>query len=197
MKFDGNQSGSAASRLEFRVFGDDLESLWEELTTTFAVSEEDERTDVYFLGGDPTHVFKLRGQRTLDLKVLVGHAGDYEKWRPRGQCDLPAEGDILRVAFSDTPDLPEVVDGKQYDPEQLAVIFEREGFLPVSVFKRRTMFDARSATVEFARITPEGRDTFFTIALESEDRAILDQLRHRLRLSGRRNLSYPKMLAGA
>ncbi|WP_375176034.1 hypothetical protein [Pseudooceanicola sp.] len=197
MTLTDSQSDPAASRLEFRTFGDDLTELAEELPKGFASFVEEERTDVYFLGGDTAHVFKLRGQRILDLKVLIGQEDDYERWHPRGQCDLPAPGKVLRSEFPDSPDLPDFDEGEEYDPDKVASAFERRGFLTVSVLKRRTLFDAGSGTVEFASIHVEGRSITQTIALESEDRALLDQLRHRLHLSERSNCSYPRMLTGA
>lgn len=187
----------AAARFEFRTFGDGLGDFPGRLGGTFAKLAEEERTDVYLLGEDPARSFKLRGRQRLELKLLLGEAeGGCQVWRPAGRCALPATGRLLRARFRAVTGRPDFAPAEVYDPQRVVATFEKHGERPLAVFKRRILFGAGEATVEWARITPDGQGDSVTLALEGEDPQALRQLWHDLGMARRRNVSYPEFLVG-
>ena len=190
------QASDPDPMLEFRVFGTDLEAARDILRREVPVPTREERTDVYFLGGAATRSFKLRDQCALDLKELVGHDGDWERWAPRGRCPLPADGEVIIATFP-LAELPTLRPGAEYGPGMISVAFEQEGYRRVTVRKAREIYEAGEMRAEFARVEADGLPETMTLALEGPSVARLEEWRNRLGLSDRENMSYPTMLGRA
>src|SRR5207247_8758820 len=77
------------ARVEFRIWGDELDDLRARLHKLAPPSEPRESTETYILSRftDPANV-KIR-DALLDIKLLVEHHGQLDRWRPAPKASFP------------------------------------------------------------------------------------------------------------
>ena len=181
-------------RWEWRSFGDDLEEAGRRLAaaTRGRVGERDE---VYVLSRNAWPSVKLR-EGVLDVKVLedVGLDG-IERWRPTLKLSEPFSAadvaELLRLlGVEDLPARPEYTFAQLLDE----VVGPSPELLAVPVHKRREHFTVGGCMAELSTFrTAHGSAR--TIAVESEDPALVTATVRELGLASRRNVSVPRGLA--
>lgn len=181
-------------RLEFRVFARDLAGPRAALADGFPVLSCDERTDLYLLGA-VTRGWKIRDGSQIDLKVLTGRAGIHERWTPGGMCRLPAGAADIRAAFAGAQDLPALDPDRLVRVEDAVAAFARQGFRAAEVHKARTRHDLGACLAEATRVTTAALPPVWSVAIEGDEAAALDELRALLGLGGAANCSFPAWLA--
>jgi hypothetical protein len=178
-------------RLEFRVFGDDLGKSRDALRQGYRVRGHEMRDDLYLLGGDPARVFKLRDASALDLKRHVAREAAFDRWEALGCVTLPATGADLAATFTG---LPSFDPARVHDAEAVVAAFVHAGHRAIPVRKERTQYEADGCLAEITRVSAGPGVTSWTVAIEGEDKAALEDLRQRLGLAAFQNVSYPQWL---
>ncbi|AJE49073.1 hypothetical protein [Celeribacter indicus] len=186
------------SRVEFRIFEQDSAALRRRIDARFELCGRDHRTDIYLLRDPGTSALKLRDGVELDLKVLLGREGDFERWAPRGRVRLPATGVEITGALDAPEALPPFEPMEVHDAAAFVEAFRREGYRAFRLHKARAQYRAPGGLVETVAIEGDigipGASGIDSIALEGEDVSALEQVREELGLSGRENRSYPAWL---
>lgn len=179
-------------RWEWRTFGADFgeaEAVLAGLEPTGAQDSD----EIYFLNAVGANV-KVRDD-LMDIKALLAVDADgLEQWTP-----------ILKQAFPLQPaDIAKVLEKLQApvsvqfrEPctlQAFTAAFAGTGVRPLKVRKHRVRYRVNGCTGELTSLTAAGRSTR-TIALESEDPAVVLRAREALGLSGVPNTNYPRGLA--
>ena len=191
-------SPEVVPRWEWRTFGDDLGDAegW------FAAQEAErarESDETYLLSSQSDASVKVRGGQ-LDVKRRERVDDDgLEQWRPVLKARFPlSAGDVgtaLEVLGVDAP-LPE----GEYTQERLMdeVVARGPDLLSLDVHKRRAHYTVGGAMAELSEVRTE-HGSRQTIAVESEDPAVVVAAVRELGLSSRRNVNMArglKALAG-
>lgn len=179
-------------RWEWRTFGADFgeaEAVLAGLEPTGAQDSD----EIYFLNAVGANV-KVRDD-LMDIKALLAVDADgLEQWTP-----------IMKQAFPLPPaDIAKVLEKLQApvsvqfrEPctlQAFTAAFAGTGVRPLKVRKHRVRYRVNGCTGELTSLTAAGRSTR-TIALESEDPAVVLRAREALGLSGVPNTNYPRGLA--
>jgi exopolyphosphatase/guanosine-5'-triphosphate,3'-diphosphate pyrophosphatase len=184
-------------RWEWRTWGDAFGEAEPRLNaaTSGAAQESDE---IYLLSTKADASVKVR-DGLMDVKRLEQVADGLEQWKPvlKGQFPLPAT-DVRQVLDALAAEAPLTRDA--YTLEQLIadVIEPNSDLRAVAVHKRRQHYRVDGCMAELSEIsTPDAATR--TIAVESEDPALVTSTVAKLGLAGRSNLSFArglKALAG-
>ena len=186
--------GETSTRWEWRTFGRSFggaEAAFAALTPG-AIQESDE---VYLVGTGADTV-KVRFE-LLDVKTLreVDAAG-LERWEPVLKAPIPiAAADVGRVMDALGAERP-TLDRESYSLEQFLteVVAPAGSVRQVPVHKRRARYTVAGAQAELTDVVADGRETK-TIAVESEDPALVRAAIDELGLTGYVNTAYPRGLA--
>lgn len=182
------------ARYEFRVFtsrGDDLlRRMWETENCSGRASRKS--SQIYILAPALEHTsIKLRGDR-LEVKEMVDCHGELQLWSYRFAAGLPVTGMQLKESLFDPIGVNIKVSDDALLPaaELLHIAHSKSPPLTcIEVQKARVRWPLDGCSVECAHIrTASG--TAVSIALQSEDRDVLQDLIHTLRLDGMKNQSY-------
>ena len=181
-------------RWEWRTFGERFgtaEDRFAELTPT-SVNDSDE---LYIVSSQKEASVKIRGG-ALDVKRLEQVNDDgLEQWRPVAKAEFPiaatAVADLLRGLGVALPAL----NRDAYDPDQLVdeVVRPSAELRPVSVHKRRARYTFGGCMAELTDVRA-GSLTTRTIAVETEDPALVRTAVEELGLWSRPNVSFPRGL---
>ena len=179
-------------RWEWREFGDQAANAFERLLASPSgrVEESDER---YVVSTRSRASIKIRDGR-LDVKQLVevDDAG-LQQWRPVMKGAFPLLPDDLAVVVDALgSDLPLPAEGCTLE-QFLAAIEGAADLLVVEVRKRRRHYLVDGCMAEASEITT-GHGTARTVAVESEDPALVRATIRGLGLAGERNVDLPSWL---
>jgi exopolyphosphatase / guanosine-5'-triphosphate,3'-diphosphate pyrophosphatase len=179
-------------RWEWREFGDHAAEAYRRLLElpSDRVEESDER---YVVSSHSRASVKIRGGR-LDVKQLVEvDETGLQKWRPvmKGAFPLaPADLAALVDALGSDLQLPPGECGLE---RVLAAIDAAAGLLAIAVHKRRRHFVVDGCMAEASEITTEDGSAR-TVAVESDDPALVRATVRGLGLAGQRNVDLPSWL---
>jgi len=175
-------------RWEWRTFGESFGSADERLAL-LEPERRQESDEVYLLSLESDSSVKIR-DGLMDVKRLEAVDGDgLEQWRPvlKASFPLPAAGvsivlEALGMSGQETA-------REAYTLEQLIddVVRPNPGLTAVSVHKRRVHYLLGGCMVELSEIAVSG-DTARTIAIESEDPALVAATIRELQLADRPNV---------
>ena len=181
-------------RWEWRWFGDRFGPAATRLAslTPGAVQESSE---TYLLSGAGDNV-KVR-DALMDIKVLREvDCNGLEQWTPVMKAGFPLPADEVAKVFAALRLDPPALRRASYDLEQfideLAVPSGR--IRAINVQKRRTRYTVGGCMAELSEVVADGRPTR-TIAVESENAAMVIAAVRSLGLGGYVNTSYPRGLA--
>ena len=179
-------------RWEWRTFGDEL---GDAETRLRAVTPEppQESDETYLVSGAVDHAVKER-DGLMDVKHLEDVNGDgLELWRPIMKSPLPispADARAVLAALDVDPALE--LQLECYDVAQLAEAAAAVTLVPVHKSRHRCVFQGCMA--ELTEVRTAGGSTR-TIAVESEDAALVMAAVRDLGLGSRPNVSVPRALA--
>lgn len=186
-------------RFEFRVWGEDLEEPAGRIRSLSDSHDLIESSEWYFViaGVDDVNP-KVRAD-VLDVKVLLRAVEGFEQWDPWLKVALPiGAAELTEQLFPrlrvPAPDL----DRDVYSLAELVheIAGPHPDLAPVEVAKRREIRRWGGCILEVAVVRIAGRD-HHTAAIESVDIEALGDLRSRLHLEGRGNVSYPRAIKAA
>ena len=186
-------------RWEWRTFGEHLVTAERRLAAV-APEQVHESDDLYLVArhGDDTAV-KVR-DALVDVKRLVstGESG-LEQWVPVMKEPFPLSAACLGQVLSYLYVRSVVLDRATYTLlELLDLVSATEEIVPVEVSKRRTRYRIHGCMAEVTEACTD-RGTAWTVAVESEDPALVVAAAAELGLGSLPNLSYPawlRMLVG-
>jgi exopolyphosphatase/guanosine-5'-triphosphate,3'-diphosphate pyrophosphatase len=184
-------TGKMSTRWEWRTFGHSFgaaEAAFATLTPG-AIQESDE---LYLVGTDADTV-KVRFE-LLDVKTLreVDAVG-LERWEPVLKATIPiAAEDVGRVLDALRVERP-TLERESYSLEQFLteIVAPADGVCQVQVHKRRARYTVAGAQAELTDVVADGHETR-TIAVESEDPALVRAAIEELGLTGYVNTAYPR-----
>lgn len=188
---------NSIARFEFRVFGQCFDGAERRLRAMKPCDSIQESREIYLVGDDiERQNIKVRDER-LELKQLVEHHSDLERWRPSGQWSFPIPIRVIQQLLASTNGstdaayLPPALS----KPQLLEIATAPPWHLVrANVFKRRFRFDLTGCRAEVDQLLINGA-SIRSLAIESEDPDRVQELRSRLRLSDQENLGYPRALA--
>jgi hypothetical protein len=185
------------ARFEFRTFARCL-GVTEDLMRALSPCEGiDESLEIYLFCGDndPHRNVKIRDGR-LELKRIVEHSQELERWQPAGQWEFPVDRDILHDSL--WPDSAGLADDRSERMSRSELLRLAAGpdrrLHRANVRKRRFRFSVAGCSTELDQLLVNGA-AIESVAVESEDpQAVLEALAI-LRLEARENQSYPLALS--
>ena len=178
-------------RWEWRTFGDrvdDVEARFAELP----VEREEESDEVYVLSARGRDTVKVR-DGLLDVKHLERVDGDgLEQWRPVLKAPFPVSAADAASALAHDGRLARA----EYTLEELLdeLVRPSDELLAVEVHKQRARYTVGGCAAELTLVRTD-RGTTRTIAVESEDPALVVRTLRELELDPGANTSYPRGLA--
>lgn len=185
-------STDGEARFEFRVFGDDLESLRPKLIQMSARSSVEDSTETYIVTRLNIEAgVKIRND-CLEMKVLLAREGILEQWQPSLMAQLPISGDtfadIVAPALGVAVDVPG--DAQLTEAALIDIAQSVPALASVSISKQRSQFLIDGCIAELTH--PDfDRMTTQSIAFEGADFVTVMQLVRKLGLAQRTNESYP------
>jgi len=182
-------------RWEWRTFGESFGAA-ETRLGDLAPTKVEDSDELYVLSRGFAASAKVRGGQ-LDVKRLEEVSDDgLERWRPIAKLDLPVPATELAILF-DALDVAAPPLGREtYDRDQLVgeVVAAHNALLGVPVSKHRVRYVIDGCMAELTDMRSGSRTTR-TIAVESEDPAVVRSTVVALGLRGRPNVSVPRGLA--
>jgi hypothetical protein len=185
-----------SERFEFRVFAParHYRSLAQRFEGLLDPAGDGRSEEIYLFAPDaapPRTGIKVKSGG-LSLKRLIRHAGDLELWRPES---VPFPLDRTRgVRIARACSLPPVPGGGwAVAPHLLRDAEKAPGICLAHVRKVRRRFIRGGLLGEAVRLEINGAE-LASLAVEAEDAEAVVALRAELRLEGRENVSYPRML---
>lgn len=185
-------------RYEFRLFRQCFESEEQQLRVMGDIASITESSETYFIGSPPDHARNIKIRNNgLELKRLVDHRQGLERWQPAGQWTLPVSADTaLELLLPDSDgdrehDLPAQLDRREL------LAFTARPDIPLyraEVFKRRFHFVLPACSAEVDQLLINGA-AIQSLAVESEDPDAVQDVQAALRIAGRENVSYPRVLS--
>jgi exopolyphosphatase / guanosine-5'-triphosphate,3'-diphosphate pyrophosphatase len=185
---------ASGARWEWRTFGAGADAgapAFEGRPAT-GTADSDER---YLLSAGGTTV-KIR-DGLMDVKALLAVNSDgLEQWRPVLKVAFPIDGDAIRTVWEALRLPAPVLSRESYTAEQLEAELTGPGtgVRAVAVHKHRMRYVIDGCTSELTDVVADGRTTR-TIAVETEDPALVTAAVRTLGLADYRNTAYPPGLA--
>jgi exopolyphosphatase / guanosine-5'-triphosphate,3'-diphosphate pyrophosphatase len=185
--------GNIIPRWEWRTFGESFGEADDRFSALEpgGVQESDE---IYFLSPAGDQNVKVR-DRLMDIKTLEQVNPDgLEQWKPvmKGAFPLPA-AEVRKVFDAFGVAAPPLARG-DYTLEQFVKELAEPGHLRVvQVHKKRTRFKIDGCMSELTDVVADGRK-IRTVALESEDPALVIAIVRKFGLDKFQNINYPRGL---
>jgi exopolyphosphatase/guanosine-5'-triphosphate,3'-diphosphate pyrophosphatase len=184
-------------RFEFRIWGNHLSQFRDRLAAIAVPSEPVESAETYILSRatDAANV-KVRAG-LIDVKLLIEQLGRLERWRPALKAEFPLDSrTIVEQVF---PNLrvaaPHIVQPSYTHGEFVrGVVGPERDLAPVDVVKVRRRFKTAEYTGEFVEVRIAGGATSESVAIESEDPAVVLRAIAKLGLTPHPNISYVRHL---
>ena len=183
-----------APRLELRAFGRGLGLVEARIRRRAPCEAITESREVYILGtpGLSRNVKVRRGR--LELKTLLAHEGDLQRWRPAGQWSFPLGGGLPgEVALAAAGQAPPAGDPLSLG-DLMAWVAATPGLVRANVFKRRFRFTLGGCAVELDHLAVNGA-AIESVAVEAKDGDAVEAARRELGLADCENVSFPLALA--
>jgi len=191
-------------RFEFRIFGQDLNSVEQRIRKVALCESLIESREIYILDGkNCDRNVKIRGGK-LELKCLIERDRGLERWKPAGAWAFPVErraipGRLFSVAALErTSSFPVSLTEKVSEKEFLHHIAHISPCDPplyrANVFKRRSRFTLQGCPVEIDRVRVNGA-AIESIAIESQQAGQVLAVRSALGLEEFENIAYPLAIA--
>jgi exopolyphosphatase/guanosine-5'-triphosphate,3'-diphosphate pyrophosphatase len=180
-------------RWEWRTFGEDFGKT-EALLAALTPGREQESDEVYLLSARSDASVKVRDAQ-MDVKQLEQVADGLEQWRPVMKASFPLpSADVLKVlAALDVHPPPLVRDAYTIEEFIDDVVEPHADLRAVEVHKQRQHHLVGECMVELSEVTTTDGSAR-TIAIESEDPALVTATVAELGLAGRRNVSFARGL---
>jgi hypothetical protein len=182
-------------RFEFRIFGDDFESVVELFYDLFSNTKMTKKisssNETYIVPQTESNLnIKLR-DNFLDIKKLIKKSDSLEQWKPIFKTKLPIDAETLKEKFSTLfeTDLPNLEQDK-YTKEQFLELLQNDCLVDiVKVYKKRTLHVVDDISFEIAKVSIEQMH-LQTICLESTDQDKLQNLLSKLHINDMKNTNY-------
>lgn len=188
---------STPGRFEFRIWGNRLSATQDRLTAIARASEPRESAETYILSRttDGANV-KIR-DGVLDVKVMIEQVGRLERWRPVLKAGFPLDPRaIVEQVFPSLKVPTPQISQPSYTQSEFIhnLVRPNRDLWMAEVVKIRRQFTSDDLTAEFAEVEIAGGARFETVAIESEDAAILLRAIAKLGLNSQPNTSYVRHL---
>ena len=190
-------SPSEAGRYEFRIFGDDCHAVAERIERKAVKQGEDRSADRYILAAavDDQNC-KIR-EGHIEVKALVAETANLEQWRPTLDQPFPVPAAWLRGQLFPTlkkrpPSLPRDAYTENQFLEE--VVMSHPRLSTVLVVKHRMLFTLNDCRLEVGALHIAERLPTWTIALEAEEAALVQETQLQLGLQNYANTNYIQML---
>ncbi|HEU0194665.1 MAG TPA: Ppx/GppA phosphatase family protein [Gaiellales bacterium] len=179
-------------RWEWREFGDQAAGAYDRLEALPSDAAE-ESAERYIVSRRSRASVKIRGGQ-LDVKELVEvDETGLQRWRPVLKGDFPLRPDDLAIVSGALGGGLKPAVGNCTLEQLLAAVDEDAEMLAVGVHKRRRHYVVDGCMAEASEIAT-GACRAKTVAVESEDPALVRATLQRLGLAGKRNLDLPAWL---
>lgn len=191
-----DKSAGTNPRYEFRVWGDELCTLYERLQHASAMQEIEYTTEIYILS-DRGGCFNPKVRKgVFDAKKLLKTRRGLELWCPYVKARFPLSRSVIRDQLSSILLLdPQNVVRPFYEFDLFVrtIIDPSPHLTLVSVRKQRCRFTIGRCLGEFTDVLVKGKHVE-TVAVESPDSAATLRAAARLGLCDKPNLSYQDAL---
>jgi exopolyphosphatase/guanosine-5'-triphosphate,3'-diphosphate pyrophosphatase len=181
-------------RWEWRTFGEDLGDAGRRLAA-LAPERVQESDELYLLSSESDASVKVR-DGLMDVKRLDRVDDDgLEQWRPVMKASFPLSAAEVLAVIEALGAQDRSLQRAEYTLDELVaeVVQARADLLAIGVRKRREHFTVGGAMTELSELRTD-HGSARTIAVESEDPALIIAAVRELGLSGRRNVSVPRKL---
>ncbi|MGB7555885.1 MAG: hypothetical protein WBM04_16055 [Candidatus Korobacteraceae bacterium] len=181
-------------RWEWRTFGENFDEA-DRRFAAVAPGGVQESDEVYLLSSVGDQNVKVRDQ-LMDIKTLEQVNGDgLEQWRPVMKAGFPLPAAEVKKVFIALELQSPPLARADYTLEQfIAELGESSGQLRVmKVHKKRARYKIEGCMAEMTEVQADGRK-IRTVALESEDPALVIATVRQLGLDKFQNVSYPRGL---
>jgi hypothetical protein len=180
-------------RYEFRAFGQEFGAVADTIRQLADREAVEESYEVYLVAvGAQDYSVKVR-RGALDIKQRVDVQQSLERWRPLGKWPFPLRTMELEGTL---PSIAACLRQARYERSEFLLATTGPGgaFRRANVFKCRFRFHVNRCATEIDDILINGA-AIRSIAIESEDPALVAEFRSRVGLGDHENVSYPLALA--
>jgi hypothetical protein len=181
-------------RFEFRVFGQDLDTIEQRIRDRASCESTSESREIYLIDNeDRDHNVKIR-EGKLELKCLIERVSGLERWKPAGEWTFPLALDTIPdKLFPAASALYHISPFPASLSEKELLNHVAQGSVPLrraNLFKRRFRFTIQDCPAEIDQIRVNGA-AIKSIAIESEHAEQVIALRSSLGLEAFENVAYP------
>ncbi len=181
-------------RWEWRTFGENFGDA-DRRFATLQPGDVQESDEVYLLSSVSDQNVKVRDQ-LMDIKTLEQVNGDgLEQWKPVMKAGFPLPGAEVKRVFAALELESPALTRADYTLEQFVTDLagSRGQLRIVKVHKKRARYKLEGCMAELTEVQADGRK-IRTVALESEDPALVIATVRQLGLDQFKNISYPRGL---
>ncbi len=181
---------SLDSRFEFRVFGDDLQSLRDLFSHGKMIKKESISDEIYLILQISSNFnIKIR-DNTLEIKKLIAKSDFLEQWEPLCKLSFPINMQTYKELFTLLQIKLPIINQNRYTKEQFLSVIQSCHYIDrIKVHKQRTQYIVDDIIIETADVEIEGIN-LQTICFESTNKEKLHKLLCELHLSKMQNTNY-------
>jgi hypothetical protein len=183
-------------RYEYRIFGNNLNSIIDQLKSLGTFEQQREIAEIYLLSkGNTSNNIKIRN-KMLDIKKLVERANNLEQWQPFNFGTFPLYKNLIKHQIFPSLDVEApFLEREQYSLEQFMseLIVNDPDILVALTQKIRFGYQFNDCICEYAQVNINGA-RIDTVAVESEIAENVLIAVERLKMSELQNTNYPKIL---
>jgi len=188
---------SITPRFEFRVFGNDFQTIEAKMHELSKVEKTREISEIYLMTlANTENNIKIR-KKKMDIKVLVQTKNELEQWLPQLIGEFPMKTSILETeVFPALGVTPPVFEKENYTLKEFicSIIKDDPDVVAAHTRKIRRAFTINDCICETADVFVNGA-FIKTIAVESEDPAKVSKTKSLLGFTDvHENVNYPKAI---
>ena len=182
-------------RWEFRVWDDDLQALKRSLEDLGIQGRSIDGTELYLVSSTTDECNAKIRAGLLDVKRLLTEARGLQQWTPMLKAPFPLDAPTIAACLLCLRAEPSRLTRSAYTALEFLgeVVAASRILAPVSIYKRREIFDLDGCQAEFAAVTfPTRPDATVrhSVAIESVDADRVIELASSLGVQSRPNRSY-------
>jgi exopolyphosphatase / guanosine-5'-triphosphate,3'-diphosphate pyrophosphatase len=179
------------NRCEFRIWGDDLSNVGQQLEVLSGKAYPTETDEIYFVSDATDDCNAKIRFGLLDIKVLLNVERGMEQWPPIIKAGFPLASNSIDQFFAFLKLDPPHLSRSSYSTDEFLsdVVGGNERIIVVKVHKHRNEYKLDGCEAEFAAVRIEGHPRQ-TIAVESSDPDAVLSVTDRLGIRSSANLGY-------
>ena len=183
-------------RYEYRIFGTEIQDVIGKLKHLGEFKQERNISEIYLMtAGNKENNIKIRN-KNLGIKKLVDINDNLEQWKPFDIGKFPMNTELIKnEIFPALGVEAPAFDRKRYTLEQFMkeLVIDDPDIIVALTEKKRFAYNFNNCICEYAEIKINGA-LIYSVAVESIDHKIVEEIAKELDLSEYENINYPKQI---